>query len=114
MGVAVMKTTITAAALAVTERKDHIMDHIHIFLQDDLVAWRESGLLSDAFVDSKELKDRVKTNVQSIVSRIDSLSYPIVSDKLDKPELEAVTTLISAATDVDKLCLMQPSWQPWL
>lgn len=114
LGLTLFATSMTAAAIATSDEKDNLMDHIHLFLQDDLLGWQAAGELESAFSNNLQLKGRVKANVQYVVAHVDAISTPITAEKLSTPQNEAVQRLIEAATSTDNLSKMSPSWQAWL
>lgn len=59
-------------------------------------------------VDSEKVIAVVNKAVASIMTRLNSLSY------FDKSETNKMTTLVQAASNIDNLCRMDPTWHPWL
>lgn len=59
-------------------------------------------------VDSERVIFVVNKAVTSIMSRLNSLSM------FDKAETNKMTALVQAASNIDNLCRMDPTWHPWL
>lgn len=59
-------------------------------------------------VDSERVIVVVNKAVTSIMSRLNSLSM------FDKAETNKMTALVQAASNIDNLCRMDPTWHPWL
>lgn len=70
-------------------------------------------------IGSAELKQRVTSNVDQVITRIKSIAPQTFPEEDENvPEVlqsvqQGVTELVEAALRPKNLCMMDPTWHPW-
>ncbi|XP_051127175.1 transcription-associated protein 1-like isoform X2 [Andrographis paniculata] len=117
-----------AAAQAVISPKQnqHLWHHLAMFFRDELISWswrRPLGMpiapVGGGALNSADLKQKVTTNVDHVIGRINSIAPQCISEEeengVDPPQSvqRGFAELVEAALTPRKLCMMDPTWHPW-
>ncbi|KAG6397579.1 hypothetical protein SASPL_143748 [Salvia splendens] len=117
-----------AAAQAVVSPKQsqHLWHHLAMFFRDELISWswrRPPGMpmapVGGGSLNNVDLKQKVATNVEHVIGRINSIAPQYVSEEeengVDPPQSvqRSIAELVEAALTPRNLCMMDPTWHPW-
>ncbi|XP_059645489.1 uncharacterized protein LOC132287044 [Cornus florida] len=117
-----------AAAQAVVSSKQtqHLWHHLAMFFRDELLSWSwrrplgiSMGPVGGGSLNPIEFKQKVTTNVEHVISRINGIAPQYISEEeengVDPPQSvqRGVTELVEAALTPRNLCMMDPTWHPW-
>ncbi|CAM8985650.1 unnamed protein product [Rhodiola kirilowii] len=117
-----------AASQAVVSPKQsqHLWHHLAMFFRDELLSWSwkrpgmpMGSIAGNGGLNPTDFKNKITTNVESVVGRITVLSPQYHSEEEDNTmELpqsvqRGVTDLVETALTPRNLCMMDPTWHPW-
>jgi transformation/transcription domain-associated protein len=114
--------TIIGSAACVLKHQDIVKNFLYLFLRDDMLSWnatRNPRILADDQIQrSMEQTNRVNVleNTLRILQRVQMLMAASGGENSDielTPINEQADRLITAATRLDSLGMMNPIWHPW-
>jgi transformation/transcription domain-associated protein len=116
----VVSSALIGSAACVLKNQDIVKNFLYLFLRDDMLSWNSTRnpkiLADDQTQQSMEQTSRVSVleNTLRILQRVQLLmSSGESGGKEDAPINEQADRLISAATRLESLGMMNPIWIPW-
>lgn len=105
----IFSSTILAAAQTLNEPEFTVHDYFGAVLRDELISWHANHIspFSKSALDNENLVIKVERNIAAVQKRLRSLATFDGSNS-------SVDVLIKHATASNNLCLMSPTWHPWL
>jgi hypothetical protein len=76
-----------------------------------------SATSGDSTLASSELMVKIKQNIELVTKRIQTLAGAKIIEKIPEitvPVNQNVLDLLACASNIQKIALMDPSWQPWI
>jgi len=113
-------SSMIGAALCFAHYKEHLQNHLSLFIRDSLIVWQPIEVLdgSNKAVDlerRKHFEQSIEQSVSQIMDRITSLVMETTdSYNLTVPLDKSVNELIESAQSNTRLSQMIPSWMSWL
>ncbi|KAL5497639.1 hypothetical protein EMCRGX_G014148 [Ephydatia muelleri] len=109
-----LQMTMIATARCLVQPKFSLQSMLQAILRDEFIAWKKkqeeeenNATVGTVEVDNEEVIRLVTSAVIAITTRLQNLA------EFEDAESK-VTLLISAASNVENLCRMDPAWNPWL
>ena len=128
-------SSLMAIGRTLAEPEFALSDLIAIFLRDEVISWLSvQRHVGPEVPPEVPLRDRVRVNVEHVNSRVRNFAcLQPPSDKVRRanemhesfadfaqfgtapqPVNQQIVRLVSAATNPQQLCQMDPTWHPWL
>ena len=109
----IVSGSIMAINSLLLRKQDVIKNYFCLFVRDDLLSWNSTKISvpddhGQRALESK-LRDKIKINVRHTYTRVQSLLVQSESGPMNSK----VNQLIKNATSQERLCMMNPTWQPW-